>query len=69
MSAKPTIPAATPAISPEPSDSALEQFLDKNFRKILIGVILLIAAIVVVGILRHRAKEAATVAAIAARPG
>lgn len=53
-------------LHPAPAESPLEQFLDKNFRKIAVGLLIIIAGVVIASILRHRAHEADTVAAIAA---
>ncbi|MBL9118138.1 MAG: hypothetical protein JNJ83_24235 [Verrucomicrobiaceae bacterium] len=52
-------PAAVQETSP------IEQFLDKNFRKIGFAVLGIVALVVIAGIIRHRAHEADRAAAIA----
>lgn len=65
-SSKSPLPAVTPTLPAAPAESALEQFLDKNFRTIAIGLLALVAIVVIAAIMRHRAHEAATLAAVAA---
>lgn len=62
----PTLPSATPTLPTPPPESPLEQFLEKNFRKLIIAALIVVAGVVVASILRHRANEAALAAAIAA---
>ena len=66
MSAKPTTTPAVPTLAAAAPESPLEKFLDRNFSKIIALVLLIAAAVVIVGILRHRSAEAATNAAVAA---
>ncbi len=66
MSAKPTIPAATPAPVAAPEPTQLEAFLDQHFRKLLIGLGVLVLIMAVWALMSHRAHEANVAAAIAA---
>jgi len=66
MSSKTLVPPTVPTPHAPPEPPALEAFLDKHFRQILIAVGVLIVVLLVYGVMRYRSHQEAEAAAMEA---